>query len=55
MSLCQPCWLEDGFEMVMGTNYFGQVYLTELLLPQMLKNSSSNDISRVIFVTRSYH
>ena len=41
---------EDGFEVIMGTNYFGHVYLTEQLLDRMT-NDKSKDYSRIITVS----
>ena len=48
---------QDGFELVMGANYFGHVYLAEQLLELMTRTSKGRgggkkgDFSRVIFVS----
>lgn len=36
---------EDGFELQMGTNYFGHFLLTGLLLPRLLKTGNSRIVS----------
>ncbi|CAF1319746.1 unnamed protein product [Rotaria sordida] len=47
---CPYSRTKDGFEMQMGTNHFGHFYLTQLLLPQLLKSKS-----RVVNVSSISH
>ncbi|CAF1378479.1 unnamed protein product [Rotaria sordida] len=47
---CPYSRTKDGFEMQMGTNHFGHFYLTQLLLPQLLKSKS-----RVVNVSSTSH
>ena len=47
---CPYSLTKDGFEMQMGTNHFGHFYLTQLLLPQLLKSKS-----RVVNVSSLMH
>ena len=43
---------EDGFELVMGANYFGQVYLAENLMDLMKRRGGGRSrFSRVVFVS----
>ena len=47
---CPYARTKDNFEMQMGTNHFGHFYLTQLLLPQLLKSKS-----RVVNVSSTAH
>jgi len=47
---CPYSHTKDDFEMQMGTNHFGHFYLTQLLLPQLLKSKS-----RVVNVSSLAH
>lgn len=47
---CPYARTKDNFEMQMGTNHFGHFYLTQLLLPQLLKSQS-----RVVNVSSAAH
>lgn len=47
---CPYSHTKDGFEMQMGTNHFGHFYLTQLLLPQLLRSKS-----RVVNVSAAGH
>jgi len=47
---CPYSLTADGLEMQMGTNHFGHFYLTQLLLPTLLKSQA-----RVVIVSSSAH
>ena len=56
-SLGQPVknYTEDGFELVMGVNYFGHVILTEGLLDLLETNENAADPGRIITLSSIGH
>ncbi|KAM7542761.1 hypothetical protein Aperf_G00000008115 [Anoplocephala perfoliata] len=50
--MCPYAKTEDGFEMQVGTNHLGHFLLTELLLPEMNRNSKG---TRIILVSSVAH
>ena len=44
----------DGFEITLGINYYGPLYLTEMLIPILKRSSAPKTITkRIIWVTSS--
>lgn len=52
---------KDGFEMQIGTNHFGHVLLTDLLLPALERSgrltsaAKAGDVARIVFVSSEAH
>ena len=48
-------YTEDGFELAIGTNYFGHFQLTRLLIELLTKSGTPNDPSRIVTVSSVGH